>query len=313
MKKLTLALLLICMLLTAALAEEAVFPSQASGLSPLAGVLSEPPYSLDAERLAAEHGWSGFIEAIRFPCRLFVDQGGKQLCLSPEQDFAFKKRSISVSAQDLFACEFTYSAKAGCYVASDVTVDGGAQGASAFEFVAAHWDEAVFEYSAQTDKEDGPSLTMTGSPATGALSSLRIEDKTGGISFCCQWNDANAQDGAALAFTLNVPVTIDGQKYTASVTASYGPDGALLERDGSVFAASFQSKTVRIQVNLDAQGRPTYAASSASGAVYNTDGALSVLAFWNDGAKAWKTAGTPTKTTLPSMDDVAAALAVRVE
>ena len=313
MKKLTLVLLMISMLLTAAMAEEVVFPSRCDGLAPLADVLSAPPYSMDAGQIASQHGWVDFIKGLRFPCQLSVDKNGKQLQLTLEPDFAFKKRSLSVSAEDLFTCEFSYSSKAGCYVSSDVTVHADTRGLTPFEFVAAHWREATFDYSAQTDKEGGPTLTMTGSPASGEVASLRIEDKLGGVSFSADWEAAGDENDAVLTFGLSVPVTIDNQKYTATVTADYGgADGAILEQDEAVFAASYRSKSVRIQANLDANGQPVYTVSTASGAVYNTDGALSLLALWNDGEKAWKTSGTPTKTSIPSMDDVAAALSVRI-
>ena len=314
MKKLMLALLTVAMLLTAAMAEEVVFPSRVDGLASFAGVLSAAPYSFDVEQTVAQYGWVDFIKGISFPCRVGVSQNGRQLQATLDRDFAFRQPSLSVRAENLCECEFSYSAKAGCYVTSDVKLDVDTQGLTPFEFVCAHWNEATFEYSAQSGKDDIHICTIMGSPESGEVTFLQIEEqKKNGSGYLFSWEAVSEDRDASFSFGLSAPVTIDSSKYTATITASYGDDGALLERDGSVFAASFRTKAARIQVNLDAQGQPVYTVSTASGALYNTDGALSLLARWDDAGKAWKMSGTPTKNSLPSMDDAIAALSIRIE
>ena len=316
MKKLMLVLLLALLLLSTAAAEELVFPAKATELAFLTDVLSAPPYSLDAGQIAAQYGWVDFIQGISFPCRVGISENGRQLQVTLERDFAYRQPTLTVRAERLFECEFSYSAKAGCYVASDVALDADAQGLTPFEFVCAHWDEATFEYSAESaDKEITRSCTITGSPASGEVASLQIEEQQkNGSGFTCSWDAAGEDDDATLAYSLLVPFKLGSEKYTASVTADYGGDDAsLVISDGCAFFINFRSSSFRIQLYTDAQGQPVYTQSTASGAVYNRDGALSLLAKWNDETKEWKTIGTPTKADLPSVDDVLAMLSIRIE
>ena len=326
MKKLTLVLLLISMLLTVAAAEGLVIPSELSKTPFTEELLSAAPYGLDVDAIKAQYGWLDLKQAIVCPVSLYMIEdadGAQTLGLTFETPFSFEEPALTLSAPKQLEAHFDYDPALGCYAATDVATDLrhtmdpetrkrvpvstelDVHAPETLDFIMSILESVTFQYDATSPEG---TCSMIGNAVTGALSFVTVYPApdggdevyytfAGDISYHPQTTVQIADvNGDIASYAVNPNITYDG------------PTGAL---KGITFY--IRSDAIRFIQSYDAEGQLDGAINNTAVGFYNEYGDIGTVAQWDEDQQLWLAARKPLDTPIPTLEAVRAAVAFTIE